>query len=54
MDNLQRKIERGSLYKLDKKLRLTKIDKNYITTNGPAFINEYNFYHTDSSKKKNL
>ena len=30
MDNLERKIERGSLYKLDKNLLLSKIDKNYI------------------------
>ena len=52
MDNLERKIEKGSLYKLDKKLNLTKIDKNYRITNGPAFIDQYNFYHTDSSKKK--
>ena len=51
MDNLERKIERGSLYKLDKDLNLIKVDKNYLITNGPAFINEYNFYHTDSSKK---
>ena len=51
MDNLERKIERGSLYKLDKNLNLTKVDKNYRITNGPAFINENNFYHTDSSKK---
>jgi len=51
MDNLERKIERGSLYKLDKNLKLTKVDKNYIITNGPAFIDKYNFYHTDSSKK---
>ena len=51
MDNLERKIEKGSLYKLDKSLKITKIDKNYIITNGPAFINRYNFYHTDSSKK---
>tara|TARA_B100001029_G_scaffold167463_1_gene160685 strand:+ start:605 stop:1516 length:912 start_codon:yes stop_codon:yes gene_type:complete len=51
MDNLERKIEKGSLYKLDKNLKITKIDKNYIITNGPAFINRYNFYHTDSSKK---
>ena len=51
MDNLERKIEKGSLYKLDKNLILTKIDKNYRITNGPAFINQYNFYHTDSSKK---
>ena len=51
MDNLERKIEKGSLYKLDKKLIITKVDTNYRITNGPAFIDEYNFYHTDSSKK---
>ena len=51
MDNLERKIEKGSLYKLDKNLNLIKVDKNYRITNGPAFIDEYNFYHTDSSKK---
>ncbi len=51
MDNLERKIERGSLYKLDKNFILTKVDKNYRITNGPAFIDQYNFYHTDSSKK---
>ena len=51
MDNLERKIEKGSLYKLDKDLNLIKVDKNYRITNGPAFIDEYNFYHTDSSKK---
>ena len=52
MDNLERKIEKGSLYKLDKNLSLTKIDKNYRITNGPAFIDKLNFYHTDSSKRK--
>ena len=52
MDNLERKIEKGSLYKLDKNLLLTKVDTNYRITNGPAFIDQYNFYHTDSSKKK--
>ena len=51
MDNLERRINKGSLYKLDKNLNLTKVDKNYRITNGPAFINENNFYHTDSSKK---
>ena len=51
MDNLERKIEKGSLYKLDRNLNLTKVDKNYRITNGPAFLDEYNFYHTDSSKK---
>jgi xylono-1,5-lactonase len=52
MDNLERKVEKGSLYKLDKNLLLTKVDKNYRITNGPAFIDQFNFYHTDSSKKK--
>jgi len=52
MDNLERKIEKGSLYKLDKNLNLTKVDKNYRITNGPAFVDQYNFYHTDSAKKK--
>ena len=51
MDNLERKIEKGSLYKLDKNLKLIKVDKNYRITNGPAFIDEYNLYHTDSRKK---
>jgi sugar lactone lactonase YvrE len=51
MDNLERKIEKGSLYKLDKNLALTKVDKNYRITNGPAFIDQFNFYHSDSSKK---
>ena len=48
---LDRKIEKGSLYKLDKYLNLIKVDQNYRITNGPAFLDEYNFYHTDSSKK---
>ncbi len=52
MDNSERNIENGSLYCLDKKLQLKKIDGKYIVTNGPAFINENNFYHTDSKKKK--
>ena len=51
MDNLERKIEKGSLYKLDKNLILTKVDTDYMITNGPAFIDQFNFYHTDSSKK---
>ena len=51
MDNLERKIEKGSLYKLDKNLKLTRVDKNYRITNGPAFIDAHNFYHTDSPKK---
>ena len=51
MDNLERKIEKGSLYKLDKNLKLTRVDKNYRITNGPAFIDQFNFYHTDSPKR---
>ena len=51
MDNLERNIKNGSLYCLDKKLTLIKVDHNYIITNGPAFINTKNFYHTDSRKK---
>ena len=52
MDNLERKLERGSLYKLDKNLKLIMVDKKYRITNGPAFLDQFNFYHTDSSKKK--
>ena len=51
MDNLERNLNNGSLYKLDKNLLITKVDKNYMITNGPAFINPYNFYHTDSRRK---
>ena len=51
MDNLERRVEKGSLYKLDKNLKLIKVDKNYRITNGPAFIDQFNFYHTDSGKK---
>lgn len=51
MDALERKLKNGSLYVLDKRLRLNKVDKNYIITNGPAFIDNNNFYHTESSKK---
>ena len=52
MDNLERKIRTGSLYCLDNNLNLTEVDKNYYITNGPAFINSENFYHTDSGDKK--
>ena len=51
MDNLERSIKSGSLYCLDKNLKLHKVDKNYYITNGPAFLDEYNFFHTDSRKK---
>jgi D-xylonolactonase len=50
MDNLERKIKNGSLYCLDKKLKLHKIDTKYYITNGPAFINNNTFLHTDSSR----
>ena len=52
MDNLERSIKHGSLYCLDNKLNLQKVDTNYIITNGPAFIDENNFYYTDSRRKK--
>ena len=51
MDNSKRKIKNGSLYCLDKKLILHKVDTNYYITNGPSFINKYTFLHTDSRKK---
>ena len=51
MDNLERKIRNGSLYCLDKKLILHKVDTKYYITNGPAFINSNTFLHTDSRKK---
>ena len=50
MDNLEKK-QSGSLYCLDNDLRLKKVDDNYFITNGPAFLNKNNFYHTDSRKK---
>ena len=50
MDNLENKRS-GSLYCLDKNLILHKVDDGYFITNGPAFINKNNFYHTDSRKK---
>ena len=51
MDNLERNIESGSLYCLDNNFKLTKVDSNYTITNGPAFIDTKNFFHTDSRKK---
>jgi len=51
MDNLERNIANGSLYCLDNDFKLTKVDSNYMITNGPAFIDEKNFFHTDSRKK---
>jgi sugar lactone lactonase YvrE len=50
MDNLEKK-QSGSLYCLDKHLKLHKVDDGYFITNGPAFINKNYFYHTDSRKR---
>ncbi len=51
MDNLERNVESGSLYCLDSNFELKKVDSNYMITNGPAFIDTKNFFHTDSRKK---
>ncbi len=51
MDNLERNIKNGSLYCLDKKLNIHKVDTKYCITNGPAFIDADNFLHTDSRSK---
>ena len=51
MDNLERKIKNGSLYCLDKKLVVHKVDSKYYITNGPTFINKNTFLHTDSRRK---
>ena len=51
MDNLERNIQNGSLYCLNKNLKLKMVDNKYMITNGPAFINEKNFYHTDTKKR---
>ena len=51
MDNPERNIKNGSLYCLDKKLNIYKVDTKYYITNGPAFINAENFLHTDSRTK---
>ena len=51
MDNYERKIKNGSLYCLDKKMKLHKVDTKYYITNGPAFINNDTFLHTDTVRK---
>jgi sugar lactone lactonase YvrE len=51
MDNPERKIKNGSLYCLDKRLILHKVDTKYYITNGPVFINNDTFLHTDSGRK---
>jgi len=50
MNDLKKKRS-GSLYCLDHHLRLHKVDFRYFITNGPAFLDKNNFYHTDSGKK---
>ena len=52
MDNLERNINKGSLYCLDNNFFLKKVDTNYYITNGPAFLSEKTFYHSDSRLKK--
>ena len=51
MDNPERKIKNGSLYCLDRSLKLHKVDTKYYITNGPTFINNNTFLHTDTSRK---
>ena len=51
MDNLERNVENGFLYCLDKNLTLSRVDNKYKITNGPAFVDEKNFYHTDTKKR---
>ncbi len=51
MDNLEKK-KSGSLYCLDNHLKLHKVDDKYFITNGPAFLDKNNFYHTDSRKRE--
>lgn len=51
MDDSEKNIKNGSLYYLNHKLKLGLIDKNYLIPNGPTFIDNYNFYHTDTKKK---
>jgi len=51
MDNPERFIKKGSLYCLDKDLNVHKVDTNYYITNGPAFLDQNNFYHTDSRRR---
>ena len=50
MDNLKKR-RTGSLYCLDNRLKLHKVDSMYFTTNGPAFLNKNNFYYTDTRKR---
>ncbi len=51
MDNLERKVKNGSLYCLDKKLKLHKVDSKYYIPNGPAFLSANIMLHADSRKK---
>ena len=51
MDKLGRKIKNGSLYCLDRKLILHKVDTKYYIPNGPVFLSANTMLHTDSRKK---
>ena len=51
MHNSNDTIKSGSLYCLDKKFNLHKVDKNYYIPNGPCFLDNKIFFHTDSKKK---
>jgi len=52
MDKEERNFANGSLYCLNKKFQLFRVDKNYIITNGPAFLKNNILYHTDSRKRE--
>ena len=52
MDNPERNIRNGSLYCLDKKLSLYKVDTKYYIPNGPAFINKNTFYDHRNQRNK--
>ena len=51
MDENERGINSGSLFCIDKKNKIHQVDKNYVTPNGPAFINKNEMFYTDSKKK---
>ena len=51
MDNKERNLFNGSLYCLNRNLKLIKVDTKYIISNGPAFINKNELFHTDTRKR---
>ena len=49
--DLEQVSKSGALYRLDPDLSVSKVDSDYIITNGPAFnIDNSVIYHTDTSK----